>query len=65
MKVYVVYEYAVIEYEERFRIMGVFSSEDKAQGAIREYEKHVEGSRHRFEYAYEEYELDQVWEDWR
>ena len=31
MKVYVVYEYMVIEYEERFRIMSVHSSEDTAK----------------------------------
>ena len=38
MKVYVVYEYAVIEYEERVRNMGVFSSIEKAEAAIKEYE---------------------------
>lgn len=58
MKVYVVYEYEVIEYEERFRIMGVFSSEDKAAEAIREYEKKETNC----EYQYEEYKLDQIWE---
>ena len=58
MKVYVVYEYAVIEYEERFRIMGVFSSEDMAAEAIREYEKKEANC----EYQYEEYELDRIWE---
>ena len=59
MKVYVVYEYEVIEYEECFRIMGVFSSEDKAAEAVREYEK----KEPTCEYQYEEYELDQIWED--
>ena len=60
MKVYVVYEYAVIEYEERFRIMGVFSEEDLAAEAIREYEKNEPD----YEYQYEEFELDRIWEDY-
>lgn len=59
MKVYVVYEYAVIEYEERFRIMGVFSDEDLAGDAVREYEKEADDSH---EYQYEEFELDKIWE---
>lgn len=60
MKVYVVWEYTVIEYEERFRIMGVFSDENLAGEAVREYEKKADGS---CEYQYEEFELDQIWED--
>ena len=63
MKVYVVYESAVIEYEECFRIMGVFLSEDKAAEAIREYEKWSANSKYSHEYQYEEYELDKIWED--
>lgn len=59
MKVYVVWEYAVIEYEERVRIMGVFSDEDLAAEAIREYEKNEPD----WEYSYEEFELDRIWED--
>lgn len=59
MKVYVVYEYAVIEREECFRIMGVFSDEDLAAEAIREYEKEADDN---CEYQYEEFELDQIWE---
>lgn len=62
MKVYVVYEYAVIEYEECFRIMGVFSSEDKVKEAIKDYEEWSKDSRWRHEYNYEEYEVDQLWE---
>ena len=31
MKVYIVMDYAVIEYEECTQVMGVFSSEDKAK----------------------------------
>ena len=60
MKVYVVYKYEVIEYEKCFRIMGVFSSEDLAAEAIREYEKEADDN---CEYQYEEFELDQIWED--
>ena len=65
MKVYVVVEFAVIEYEECTEVMGVFSSEAKAKEAIAEYENNTKGSRWRHEYNYFEYELDQVWEDWR
>lgn len=61
MKVCVVYEYAVIAYEERFRIMGgVFSDEDQAGATIREYEKEADDS---CEYQYEEFELNKIWED--
>jgi hypothetical protein len=62
MKVYVVWEYAVIEYEERIRNMGVFSSEDKAKAAIKEYEEIAEAYKEHFEYNYEEFEVDTVWE---
>ena len=62
MKAYVVVEFAVIEYEECTRVMGVFSSVDKAEAAIKEYEKETEDSRWNHEYAYEEFEVDNVWE---
>jgi ABC-type Fe3+-hydroxamate transport system substrate-binding protein len=62
MKVYVVWECAVIEYEERFRNMGVFSSEEKAKAAIAEYEEIAEAYKEHFEYNYEEFKLDTVWE---
>ena len=61
MKVYVVMEYAVIEYEECTRVMGVFSSVDKAKEAVVEYEKEATDSYWRYEYGYEEYELDGLW----
>ena len=63
MKVFVVVEFAVIEYEERTEVMGVFSSEDKAQEAIAEYEKNTKDSRWRHEYNYFEYKVDQIWEE--
>jgi hypothetical protein len=62
MKVYIVYEYAVIEHEERVRNMGVFSSEDKAAEAVLEYEKWPADSSHHHEYQYEEFALDEIWE---
>jgi hypothetical protein len=62
MKVYVVWECAVIEYEERIRNMGVFSSIEKAKAAVKEYEEIAVAYTGRFEYNYEEFELDTVWE---
>lgn len=62
MKVYVVWECVVIEYEERVRNMGVFSSEEKAKAAIKEYEEIATVYKEDFEYNYEEFELDIVWE---
>lgn len=61
MKVYVVYECAIIEHEECVRNMGVFSSEDKAKAALKEYEEIAEAYKEHFEYNYEEFELDTVW----
>lgn len=61
MKVYVVYEHAVIEYEECVRNMGVFSSEEKAKEAIEDYEDIAELYKEDYEYNYEEFELDTVW----
>lgn len=58
MKVYVVTECACIEYEEYTNVMGVFSSEDKAKEAIKDYEKWSKDSRWRHDYSYEEYEVD-------
>lgn len=62
MKVYIVMEYAVIEYEECTQVMGVFSSEDKAKEAIAEYTEWSKDSKWRHEYSYIECEVDQVWE---
>lgn len=61
MKVYVVYEHAVIEYEDCVRNMGVFSSEEKAKEAIEDYEDIAELYKEDYEYNYEEFELDTVW----
>ena len=63
MKVYVVVEFAVIEYEECTQVMGVYSTVDKAKEAIAEYEEWSKDSRWRHEYSYFEYEIDKVWED--
>ncbi len=62
MKAYVVIEYAVIEYEECVRAVGVFSSIEKAEAAIKEYEEDAKRWEEHFEYHWEEFELDQVWE---
>ncbi len=62
MKVYIVIECAVIEYEECTRVMGVFSSEDKAKEAIVEYTEWSKDFKWRHEYSYSECEVDQVWE---
>lgn len=58
MKIYVVYEYMVIEYEDRFRIMSVHSSENKAKKAIAEYEEIAKKWKERSEYIFEEYDID-------
>ncbi len=59
MKVYVVYEYAVIEHEECFRIMSVHSSEANAKEAIAGYEEVAkQWKKCRAEYSYEEYSVD-------
>jgi len=42
--------------------MGVFSSEEKAKAAIAEYEEIAEAYKEHFEYNYEEFKLDTVWE---
>jgi hypothetical protein len=62
MKVYVVYEYTVIEYEGHTQNMGVFSSVEKAEAAIKEYEEISKCWNGHFEYNYEEFELDMIWE---
>lgn len=58
MRVYIVYEYMIIEYEERFRIMSVHSSEDSAKKAIAEYEEIAKNWKDRADYNLEEYEVD-------
>ena len=48
----------IIEYEERFTIMSVHSSEDNAKKAIAEYEEIAKKWKNRAEYNFEEYEVD-------
>ena len=62
MKVYVVMEEATIAYEEYERLMGVFSTEAKANEAIEEYKRHVNDSCWRHEYYCVEREVDKIWE---
>ena len=58
MTVYVVWEYAVIEYEEHIRNMGAFSSLKKAKAAIKKYEEKAKDYKERYAYCYEKFELD-------
>lgn len=57
MKVYVVYEYSVIQYENITRIIGTYSSEQKAKEKINALWVSASGFN-RAEYTYEEFELD-------
>ena len=57
MRVYVVYEYSVIQYENITRIIGTYSSEQKAKDKIDALWVPARGFN-RAEYAYEEFELD-------
>lgn len=63
MKVYVVYEYAVIEYEECFGLMSVHSSKVEAKKAIANYQELAKKWKHRAEYSYQEFELDRNYYD--
>ena len=59
MKVFIVYEYRVVEYEESFDVMSVHSTEEKAKEAIAEYETMSDGwVNGRAAYGIDEYELD-------
>jgi hypothetical protein len=62
MKVFVVYECRVAEYEESYGVMSIHSSEAKAKEAITEYEKAAAGWKNaRADYSIEEYELDSIY----
>ena len=66
MIVYVVYECTVVEHEERFSVMSVHSSKEKAKKAITEYETVAIGwVNGRAEYSIEEYELDSNYYGWK
>lgn len=59
MKVYVVYEYMVVEYEECFKIMSVHSTETKAKETIAKYEEIAKKwTKGRIEYGFEEHEMN-------
>jgi hypothetical protein len=62
MKVYVVMETAVIAHEEYERLMGVFSSEAKANEAMEEYKRLVNDSCWSYEYYWIDCEVDSLWE---
>ena len=60
MKVYVVMERSYIDSEEIINIMGIFSSEEKANSALAQFEEDAFDNQ---EYEYIEYELDKTWYD--
>ena len=62
MKAYVVIELAIIEYEECFNVMGVFSSIEKAEEAIARYEEHYRDAPWHHEFYYEDYAIDEIWD---
>lgn len=60
MKVYIVSEYGVVEYEEYEYIVGVYSSEKKAKAKIKELNNiPYEGKHEPPEYSYTEFEVDE------
>ena len=60
MKVYVVMERSYIDSEEITNIMGIFSSEEKTNSALAQFEEDAFDNQ---EYDYIEYELDKTWYD--
>lgn len=59
MKVFVVYECLIVEYEESFRVMSAHSSMSKAEEAIAEYEAEAKRwKKAKALYNLEECELD-------
>ena len=62
MKVYVVMEEATIAFEEYERVMGVFSSNEKASEAAQEYQQRVNDFCWTYKYYWIEREVDQIWE---
>jgi hypothetical protein len=58
MKVYAVIERCYIDSEEITNIMGIFSSETKANSVIEDLEEEASDNQ---EYECVEYELDKIW----
>ena len=63
MKVYVVLEEATVAGEEYERLMGVFSSDEKACEAAKVYEQNVKDSCWRYTYIWVEREVDEIWQE--
>ena len=63
MKVYIVMEEATIAGEEYERLMGVFSTEAKANEAIEEYTRYVNDSGWHYEYYWVERKVDEMWQE--
>ena len=62
MKVYVVIEEVTIAGQDCKRVMGVFSSDEKASEAAYKYKQHVNDSCWTYKYYWIEREVDQIWE---
>lgn len=62
MKVYVVIEEVTIAGQDYEKVMGVFSSDEKASEAAYEYKQHVNDSCWTYKYYWIEREVDQIWE---
>jgi hypothetical protein len=62
MKVYIVMEEVTIAGQDCERVMGIFSSNEKASEAAKEYEQHVNDSCWAYKYYWIEREVDEVWE---
>ena len=63
MKVYVVMEEATIAGEECERLMGVFSSNEKACEAAKVYEQKVNDSCWTYKYYWIERAVDEIWQE--
>ena len=63
MKVYVVMEEVTIAGQDCERVMGVFSSNEKASEAAYEYKQHVNDSCWTYKYYWIEREVDEIWKE--
>ena len=63
MKVYVVIEEVTIAGQDCERVMGVFSSDEKASEAAYKYKQHVNDSCWTYKYYWIEREVDEIWQE--
>ena len=62
MTVYVVMEEVTIAGQDCEKVMGVFSSNEKAALAAYEYKQRVNDSRWTYKYYWIERDIDQIWQ---